>query len=75
LRNAEFGFFGVTVQTRTHTPRRCGQALSAGLLLFFFTSLRPLRTNWLIVGIEFRLRKYLHAETHRGGNEKDTTDK
>ena len=24
LRSAEFGFFGVEVNTRTHTPRFCG---------------------------------------------------
>ena len=24
LRRAEFGFFGVEVKTRTHTPRFCG---------------------------------------------------
>jgi hypothetical protein len=26
LRSAEFGFFGVVVYTRVHTPRFCGQA-------------------------------------------------
>ena len=26
LRSAEFGFFGVVVYTRTHTPRFCGQS-------------------------------------------------
>src|SRR5207342_2774030 len=30
LRRAEFGFFGVVVYTRVHTPRRCGQLASAG---------------------------------------------
>ena len=51
LRNAEFGFLGVVVYTRVHTPRFCGQASNAGTLLFttFFT--RGLRTNWLIVAI------------------------
>jgi len=28
--NAEFGFFGVVVYTRVHTPRRCGQASRGG---------------------------------------------
>jgi hypothetical protein len=31
FRSAEFGFFGVVVYTRVHTPRFCGQACSAGL--------------------------------------------
>jgi hypothetical protein len=30
LRRAEFGFFGVWVYTRVQTPRRCGEACSAG---------------------------------------------
>ena len=30
LRSAEFGFFGVVVYTRVHTPRRCGLPLRAG---------------------------------------------
>ena len=34
LRSAEFGFFGVIVLTCTHTPRRCGEALSAGDFVF-----------------------------------------
>jgi hypothetical protein len=34
LRKAEFGFLGVVVYTRVHTPRRCGQAFKAGTLLF-----------------------------------------
>src|SRR5215831_15068782 len=48
--NAEFGFFGVCVKTRTHTPRFCGLFCSAGLFVFVRTFSRPLRTNWLIVG-------------------------
>src|SRR6478672_8613375 len=50
LRSAEFGFFGVCVNTRTHTPRFCGLFWSAGLLVFVRTLSRPLRTSWLIVG-------------------------
>src|SRR5215468_3850653 len=50
LRSAEFGFFGVWVKTRTHTPRFCGLFCSAGLFVFVRTFSRPLRTNWLIVG-------------------------
>src|SRR5437588_9580565 len=50
LRSAEFGFFGVCVNTRTHTPRFCGLFCSAGDFVFVRTFSRPLRTNWLIVG-------------------------
>src|SRR5437899_10030370 len=50
LRSAEFGFFGVCVKTRTHTPRFCGLFCSAGLLVLVRTLSRPLRTSWLIVG-------------------------
>jgi hypothetical protein len=31
FRSAEFGFLGVFVYTRVHTPRRCGAPLSAGV--------------------------------------------
>ena len=50
LRSAEFGFLGVVVYTRVHTPRRCGEPLSAGVLVLLTLSSRPLRTSWLIVG-------------------------
>src|SRR5512144_856061 len=50
LRRAEFGFFGVVVYTRVHTPRRWGEPLSAGVLVLLTLSWRPLRTSWLIVG-------------------------
>src|SRR5450631_1048904 len=52
LRSAEFGFFGVVVYTRVHTPRRCGLPLSAGVLVLVTLSWRPLRTSWLIVGTD-----------------------
>src|SRR5579871_4961494 len=45
LRSAEFGFFGVVVYTRVHTPRRWGQSCKAGLLLFVVSDVRPLRTS------------------------------
>jgi hypothetical protein len=45
LRRAEFGFFGVRVITCTHTPRRCGQSVSAGDFDFIETFLRPFRTS------------------------------
>src|SRR4029079_18987263 len=51
FRSAEFGFFGVCVKTRTHTPRFCGLFCSAGLFVLLTIFLRPARTNWLIVGI------------------------
>jgi len=65
LRNAEFGFLGVVVRTWVQTPRFCGLPSfirrvrpvnvfcvkrSAGAFSFFATSLRPLRTSWLMVG-------------------------
>src|SRR5215211_2452827 len=59
FRRAEFGFFGVTVATRVHTPRRCGAAtrrfrpwpdLRPGVVTFFFCGVRPLRTSWFVLG-------------------------
>src|SRR5262245_148549 len=50
LRRAEFGFLGVVVYTRVHTPRRWGEPLSAGVLALLALSWRPLRTSWLMVG-------------------------
>src|ERR671933_2606685 len=60
LRSAEFGFFGVVVYTRVHTPRFCGAAtrflrplpdFRPGVASFFVFGLRPLRTSWEVVGI------------------------
>src|SRR5678815_5283157 len=51
LRRAEFGFFGVCVNTRTHTPRFCGLTWSAGLFVLVTIFSRPWRTSWLMVGI------------------------
>ena len=51
LRIAEFGFLGVMVLTWIQTPCFCGHLSRTGALLFLMTFLRPLRTNWLIVGI------------------------
>ena len=50
LRSAEFGFFGVVVYTRVHTPRFWGLPLSAGVFFLSTCLARPLRTSWLIVG-------------------------
>src|SRR3712207_4463402 len=55
LRSAEFGFFGVVVYTRVHTPRRWGEPLSAGVLVLLTLSSRPLRTSLLIVGTAYCL--------------------
>src|SRR5205814_3411366 len=50
LRSAEFGFFGVPVNTRVQTPRFCGAPRSAGVFAFDDLGVRPLRTIWLMVG-------------------------
>src|SRR4051795_2974880 len=64
LRRAEFGFLGVVVYTRVQTPRRCGAAtfflrplpdFKPGVASFFVFGLRPLRTNWDVVGIRRRM--------------------
>src|SRR4051794_34253550 len=52
LRSAEFGFFGVWVNTRVHTPRRWGAPRSAGVLSLTALVWRPLRTSCWIVGTE-----------------------
>src|SRR3954467_13233232 len=60
LRRAEFGFLGVVVYTRVHTPRRCGAAtfflrplpvLRPGVASFLVFGVRPLRTSWEVVGM------------------------
>src|SRR6476619_157668 len=51
LRSAEFGFLGVVVYTRVQTQRRWGEPFSAGVLVFSTSSLLPLRTSLLIVGM------------------------
>src|SRR5580700_11549529 len=50
LRSAEFGFLGVVVKTRVHTPRRWGAPRSAGVLVLDCFDARPLRTSCSIVG-------------------------
>src|SRR5436853_6695502 len=63
LRSAEFGFFGVVVYTRVHTPRGCGAAtfflrplpdFRPGVASFFLGVWRPLRISWLVVGMRLR---------------------
>src|SRR5690625_3571560 len=56
LRNAEFGFFGVVVYTRVHTPRRCGEPFRARVLFVLALFLRPLRTSCWMVGMPGVLR-------------------
>src|SRR5579863_5193616 len=50
LRSAEFGFLGVWVYTRMHTPRFSGQPASAGDFVFVRICSRPFRTNCANVG-------------------------
>src|SRR4051794_41621321 len=50
LRSAEFGFLGVVVYTRVHTPRRWGLPFSAGVLVLLVFAWRPFRTSCWIVG-------------------------
>jgi hypothetical protein len=45
LRSAEFGFFGVVVETRVHTPRRWGEPCNAGVAVFSIFDLRSSRTS------------------------------
>src|SRR6478609_8014880 len=66
LRSAEFGFFGVVVYTRVHTPRRCGLPLRAAVFTLGILSRRPLRTSWLMVGM-YRLPVLLVVVTCRSG--------
>src|SRR5580700_7049991 len=51
LRKAEFGFFGVVVYTRVHTPRFCGHASRWRAFSRYTFGSRGLRISWLMVGI------------------------
>src|SRR6185295_7706150 len=53
LRRAEFGFLGVVVYTRVHTPRRCGAPFRAGVLVLVALVSRPLRTSCWMVGTRY----------------------
>ena len=55
LRRAEFGFLGVVVYTRVHTPLRCGDPLRTGDFDFSRFDWRPWRTSCWIVGNFFLL--------------------
>src|SRR3954464_4040366 len=50
LRRAEFGFLGVLVYTRVHTPRRWGAPFRAAVLPLAGFDSRPLRTSCWMVG-------------------------
>src|SRR3954471_13930746 len=66
LRSAEFGFLGVVVYTRVHTPRRWGLPFSAGVLVLLVFAWRPLRTSCWIVGTGFlRSLRPLPRRPHR----------
>src|SRR5436190_11847735 len=67
LRSAEFGFLGVTVNTRVQTPRFCGAPRSAGVFAFDDLGVRPLRTIWLMVGTSaFHEHTYVPRTAGRG---------
>src|SRR5271155_5872650 len=58
LRKAEFGFFGVCVYTRTHTPRFSGHPSSAGDFVFVRIFSRPFRTSCENVGTLLPLSRH-----------------
>src|ERR1051325_8801439 len=64
LRSAEFGFFGVIVDTRVHTPRFCGAPSSAGVFVFSGLERRPFLISWLTVGMKL-LGMCSHKEGRR----------
>src|SRR5713226_10588748 len=65
LRSAEFGFFGVCVYTRMHTPRFSGQPINAGDFVLTWTFSRPMRTNCENVGTVFLFYATARRSTHR----------
>src|SRR5215212_12104093 len=67
FRSAEFGFFGVVVYTRVHTPRFCGQPSRAGTLLRFAFGSRPCAMSWLIVGMTAFLELPVCPATAKAG--------
>src|SRR5262245_45157809 len=74
LRSAEFGFFGVWVNTRTHTPRFCGLFWSAGLFVLLTIFLRPARTSWLIVGMNSSRHLIVPSSGHVKKHDDQTRD-
>jgi hypothetical protein len=70
FRSAEFGFFGVCVNTRVQTPRLCGAPARAGVFVFDFGAVRPFLTSWLMVG----MRSYVSFHTTTvGGHDASPT--
>src|SRR5712692_9904678 len=65
LRSAEFGFFGVCVYTRMHTPRFSGQPIKAGDFVLTWTFSRPMRTNCENVGTVSLFYATARRSTHR----------
>src|SRR5215469_1232861 len=63
LRNAEFGFLGVCVYTRMHTPRFSGQPTNAGDFVLLVTASRPMRTSCENVGTVFPLFRPHRSQT------------
>src|SRR5258707_9136592 len=69
FRSAEFGFFGVIVDTRVQTPRFCGAPWSAGVFVFSRLDVRPLRISWLTVGMSpcrIEKRSYTDEKVGKG---------
>src|SRR5215472_15695775 len=62
LRSAEFGFLGVVVYTRVHTPRFCGERWSAGAFPLALCLARPRLMSWLMVGIGRGSPRYTDLE-------------
>src|SRR5437588_4123424 len=67
FRRAEFGFFGVVVYTRVHTPRRCGDRRRAGLFVLLRGRSRPFLTNCWMVGMAFFSRALVFASASGWG--------
>src|SRR5881628_42628 len=71
LRSAEFGFFGVVVYTRVHTPRRCGAPRRAGVLVLSALVSRPLRTSCAMVGNALPFRNFRGTRTSEEHSRRD----
>src|SRR3954451_2763832 len=65
LRSAEFGFFGVLVYTRVHTPRRWGAPFRAAVLALAGFGSRPLRTSGWMVGTGVLRKRWSGGGWHR----------
>src|SRR6185312_2454637 len=74
LRSAEFGFFGVVVETRVQTPRFCGAPASAGVFVFALFFERHFRISWLTVGM-LRLGLVFRVVYRRNGGRSSRPDR